>query len=241
MPKQQAAIIVNATRSEVVPVPDIQSLIDRAQVLSQKVDWWNTAMIWAVAFAAIAAIAVGVATWKVVSRSKELGDVQEQLNLVLRGQVATLETRAATAEAELLRLQQQRLPRTLKFESNESLQALIASLKKTPFSAEILYKKGDGEASWFAEQIRGLLLSAEWKVPHPTPIPENVSANAVEGLKAQPDGVTLITKNNSDKDKPDDPEAILTTLLSKSLGVVARSADANLSDNSVKIIILQKP
>jgi hypothetical protein len=147
----------------------------------------------------------------------------------------------AKAQAQVLRLQQQRLPRTLKFDSNESLQALVESLKHKPFTAEILYKKGDGEASWFAEQIRGLLLSAGWTVPHPTPIPEDMSASAVERLKAQPDGVTLITKTSSDKDKPEDPETILTALLSKSLGSVARSPDAALPDKFVRIIILQKP
>jgi hypothetical protein len=147
----------------------------------------------------------------------------------------------AKAQAEVLRLQKQRLPRALEFESNESLQALIASLKHKPFTAEISYKKGDGEASWFAEQVRGLLLSAGWKVPHPAPIPEEMSADAVEKLKAQPDGVTLITKKSSDNDKPDDPEAILTSLLSKSLGAIARSPDANLPDNFLRIIILQKP
>lgn len=147
----------------------------------------------------------------------------------------------AKAQAELLRLQQQRLPRTLKFDSNESLQALVESLKHKPYIAEILYKKGDGEASWFAEQIRGLLLAAGWTVPHPAPIPEDMSANAVEKLKAQPDGVTLITRKSSDRDKPDDPESILADLLSKSLGTVALSPDANLPDNFVRIIILQKP
>jgi len=147
----------------------------------------------------------------------------------------------AKAQAEVLRLQKQRLPRTLEFESNESLQTLIASLKSTPFTAEISYKKGDGEASWFAEQIRGLLLSAGWKVPHPAPIPEDMSANAVEKLHAQPDGVTLVTKKSSDKDKPNDPEAVLTNLLSKSLGTVARRPDATIPDNLLRIIILQKP
>src|SRR3989442_13315644 len=106
----------------------------------------------------------------------------------------------ANAQAEVLRLQQQRLPRTLKFDSNESLQALIATLRQTAFTAEILYKKGDGEASWFAEQIRGLLLSAGWKVAHPTPISEDLSANAVEKIHAQPDGVTLISKKSSVED-----------------------------------------
>ncbi|PYU01304.1 MAG: hypothetical protein DMG38_04615 [Acidobacteria bacterium] len=98
-----------------------------------------------------------------------------------------------------------------------------------------------GEASWLAEEIRGLLLSAGWKVPHSTAIPEDMSANAVEKLHAQPLGVTIITKKSSDKDKPGDPESILANLLSKSFGTVARSWDASFSDNFLRVIILQKP
>src|ERR1700687_6159644 len=105
MPPQQTAIIANATRSEVERVPDIQSLIDRSQALGQKVDSWNTAMLWALAFAAIAAIAVGIATWMVVTRSKQLGDVQNELTLRLRSQVATLEIAAGNTAKNLLVLQ----------------------------------------------------------------------------------------------------------------------------------------
>ena len=46
---------------------------------------------------------------------------------------------------------------------------------------------------------------------------------------------------SSDKDKPNDPEAVLTNLLSKSLGTVARRPDATIPDNFLRIIILQKP
>lgn len=86
-------------------MPEIQSLIARAQTLGQKVDWWNSAMLCALAVAAIAAIAVGVATRKVVINSKELSAVQEQLNLALRGKVATLEISAADAGQQLAGLQ----------------------------------------------------------------------------------------------------------------------------------------
>jgi len=179
-------------------------------------------------------------TGKVATLQKAASDAkaaQQRIEIDLEKQRGE----TAKAQAELLWLQRQHLPRTLRFDSNDSLQALIASLKHTPFTAEILCKKGDGEAFWFAEQIRGLLLSAGWKVPHPAPIPEEMSANAVEGLKIQPDGVTLITKESSDKDRPEGPEIMLTNLLSKSLGTVARSWDANLPDNYLRIIILQKP
>lgn len=105
MPQRQTSIIANATRSEVEKVSDIQSLINRAQSLGQKVDWWNSAMLWALTFAAIAAIAVGIATWMVVTRSKQLGDVQDELTLRLRSQVATLELAAGNTSKDVLVLQ----------------------------------------------------------------------------------------------------------------------------------------
>jgi len=197
-------------------------------------DWANIGLIFSLAAGVISTVLL---VWMGNVKESYLKTHLEQFTIDLEKQKGE----TANAQAEVLRLQQQRLPRTLKFDSNESLQALIATLKQTRFTAEILYKKGDGEAAWFAEQIRGLLLSAGWAVPHSAPIPEDMSANAVEKLKAQPDGVTLITKKNSDKDKPGDPEPILANLLSKSLGTVARSWDANLPDNSIRVIILQKP
>jgi hypothetical protein len=69
------------------------------------VDWWNTAMLWALAFAAIAAIAVGIATWKVVTLSKQMGDAQDELTLNLRSKVATLEIAAGSTAKDLLGLQ----------------------------------------------------------------------------------------------------------------------------------------
>ena len=202
------------------------------------VELWKSIFDWAtVALAALTFVALAGALITGNILNERQGKQLQQFTIDLEKQKGE----TAVAQAEVLRLQEQRLPRSLKFESNESLQALIASLKHTPFRAEIVYKRGDGEAVWFAEQIRGLLLSAGWKVPHPAPLPEEMSAYAVEKLHAQPDGVTLITKKSSVSDKPDSPEAILTQLLSKSLVRAARSSDANFPDNFLRLIILQKP
>ena len=61
MAQQQTEIIANATRSE-AEVSEIQSLIARAGELSRGADWWNAAMLWALVFTAIAAIAVVLTT-----------------------------------------------------------------------------------------------------------------------------------------------------------------------------------
>lgn len=60
-------------------MPEIQSLTVRAQALSQSVDRWNAATIWALVFTALAAIAVLVTTAIALKQAKRLADVQRQL------------------------------------------------------------------------------------------------------------------------------------------------------------------
>lgn len=78
MPQQQPATIVNATRSE-AEVSEIQSLIGRAGELGQGADWWNAAMLWALVFTAIAAIAVLFSTRMALRRAKQLSVVQDRI------------------------------------------------------------------------------------------------------------------------------------------------------------------
>ena len=205
---------------------------------SMSVELWKTIFDWAtvvlIAFT-VGSGAGALITGDIIAKRREAKLHQFEMDIEKQ------KDETAKSQAEVLRLQKQRLPRTLEFDSNDSLQELIASLKRTPLTAEILYKNGDGEASWLAEQIRGLLLSAQWIVPRPAPIPESVAANAVEQLKAGVDGVTLITKQSSEHDKPGSAETLLGNLLVKSLGSIARSWDESLPDNFIRIIILQKP
>jgi hypothetical protein len=105
MPSQLLPISASAARTGAGEVSEIQSLINRAQTLSQSVDWWNAAILWALAFAAVAAVWVGIATWRVVTQAKRLSEVQEELNLTLRKQVATLEIAAGSTAKDLLGLQ----------------------------------------------------------------------------------------------------------------------------------------
>ena len=59
---------------------EIHSLTLRVQSLSHSVDWWNTAVIWGLALAAIAAVFVVIATRIVVSRTGELSAAQDLLS-----------------------------------------------------------------------------------------------------------------------------------------------------------------
>src|SRR5260370_34003096 len=52
---QHTSTTASATHSEGEKMSEIQSLTLRVQSLIHSVDWWNTAMIWGLALAAIAA------------------------------------------------------------------------------------------------------------------------------------------------------------------------------------------
>src|SRR5260370_7244271 len=110
----------------------------RLRVSSMSVELWKTLFDWAtvvlIAFTVVsgagALITGDIITKRLEAKLHQFGmDLEKQ-----KGETAI-------AQAEVLRLQQQRLPRTLKFDSNESLQALIASLKHTPLRKRF-YPKG---------------------------------------------------------------------------------------------------
>ncbi len=78
MTQQQTEVIANATKSE-AEVSEIQSLIARAGELSRGADRWNAAMLWALVFTAIAAIAVVLTTRMALRRAKQLSGVQDRI------------------------------------------------------------------------------------------------------------------------------------------------------------------
>jgi hypothetical protein len=80
--------MARATTSEGEKVPEIQSLTARVEQLTQDVDWWNTAIIWALVFAAMAAVAVVVTTRIALVRAKQLSDMQDKLIRAKDGQLA---------------------------------------------------------------------------------------------------------------------------------------------------------
>jgi hypothetical protein len=61
-------------------LPTIQALADRVQDFSDKVDFWNLLMVWGLAIAALAAIAVGISTRLVIVRSGQLAAAQVDLD-----------------------------------------------------------------------------------------------------------------------------------------------------------------
>jgi hypothetical protein len=173
----------------------------------------------------------------------------EHDNLALRGSVANLETQAAEArtkqaqaEASLYELQRQRLPRMLRFDSQESLNAMIESLRQNPLTTEIVYKRDDSEAYSLAYQIWAVLSSAGWHVSKPAPISQDIPADKIlEDLGAQPLGVSIAIKAIPNNPKPNDPYSVLTGALAKTLGQISVGRAPSLPDNVVRIIVMPKP
>jgi hypothetical protein len=186
MPQQQTKIIANATRSEVENMPEIQSLALRVGELSRSVDFWNQLMIWGLAVAATAAVFIVVATRIVVSRTGQLSiaqdllreakDRQLQLDLSQKGielgnlnaavdaaktEVAKQQTRAASAEKDLLELQQRLAHRRISPDEQTKLAA-----KLLPYAGSIVAvtKLGESEASRFADDLLAVFTKAKWDV-----------------------------------------------------------------------------
>jgi hypothetical protein len=98
------------TTSEGENVPDIQPLASRVQPLQDSVDGWNTGLVWATAFAGVAAAVLAVTTFVVIRRTKDLAAAQyrlaeakdKQLGVDLKGKDVEIAKLNETAEREAL-------------------------------------------------------------------------------------------------------------------------------------------
>jgi hypothetical protein len=109
MTTQQQPTIANANSSEAIN-SEIRSITSQTHDLGRDVDAWNMGMLWALIFAALAAVTVVVTTRMVIVKSGQLGEKQtllaaakdRQLQLDLaekRGQIEALRVEADTAQA----------------------------------------------------------------------------------------------------------------------------------------------
>jgi hypothetical protein len=102
---------------------EIQSLTLRVQSLIHSVDWWNTAMIWGLALAAIAAVFVVIATRVVVTRTGELSTAQDLLSEAKDRQ---LREDLKAKDLEIEKLRQQAIPRRLSTEQRNRLSSALS-------------------------------------------------------------------------------------------------------------------
>lgn len=182
-------------------MPEIQSLTLRAQDLTRSVDRWNTAMIWTLVFAAIAAILVVVATSVAFKRAKQLAGVQvELLHLKDAGletdlkdkdvkiaeaskKAAEANERAASLEVEAAQLREQ-----LSTQERRGTLLMNPRIRKQ-FDSRINGFAGqyfdvvscgleESEISYFSMSIWGTLQGAGWTIGKI----ENNSPSCSEGL-----------------------------------------------------------
>ena len=156
----------------------IQGLIDHAHDLSQKVDWWNGAMLWTLILAAIAATLVVITTRMVILRSGQLADAQNEI-IELKESEASLKIAAAqkaageaneraaeanekTEREKLARLELERgvSPRRLTGEQRAELTKLLRRVKA---GVAIVSPITDGEASDFADDLDSAIKGASWE------------------------------------------------------------------------------
>ncbi len=132
--------------------------------------------------------------------AKENASKAEQQNLILRGEVAKLEIKAADAQRSLLELQERLKPRHL---TEEQVKHLAATLKdKSPGDVWLFCKSGDEEACNLGQQIFKVLKLAGWNIVNDTLHDltihtENVSSVVgvvitVKDLKDVPIGITVL-------------------------------------------------
>ncbi len=154
-------------------MPDFQALTLRIERLSQGMNRWNTAMIWALVFTALAAIAVVVTTSMALVRAKQLARAQTELSQAKDNQVALdlkekdvkIAELIGEAEKEKLarvRLEDQVSPRRLTGEQKTELTKL---LEKYPDTVGIVIVSTllDTESSDFADDFDAAIGNAKWK------------------------------------------------------------------------------
>lgn len=142
------------------PMSEIQALTLRAERLSQGVDWWDNAMIWALVFAAIAAVAVVVTTRLALVRAKELSDTERKIGNIKEVEGDRAKKEAAEAQ---LKLDQWLAKKVIaRFAEPPDFEPLK---RFDNIRAKVLYKEGDGEAFMYAQTILQMLDGIGWRVP----------------------------------------------------------------------------
>ena len=134
--------------------------------------WWNTAVLVSLALAAMAAVAVLVATRAVImlqnQEAKDNSDALERYKLEVTAKVAESNERAANLEKEAAdaRLEQEKLKAQLAWQtmSRQAAETLTRRLSTKPGSVNVQYVANDPEAHAFAIQIANVFDSAGWTV-----------------------------------------------------------------------------
>lgn len=165
--------MASAKRSEGENTPEIESLTARVRDLSQSVDWWNSAMIWGLALAALAAVFVLIATRVVVTRAAQLSSAQDSLSSAkdrrLQSDLKDKDVKIAEANLARIKVEQSIAWRRLTPQQQSDIGSALRRFGAQ--SASLWYgSASDKEAETFALEIASALHKANWRVFRPAVI-----------------------------------------------------------------------
>lgn len=179
---------------------DIPALTSAAQRLSEKVDFWNWAIVAAMIFAAFAATVLVTFQTIAFKRAKQLSDIQNSL---------LSDANQSTEKLRQRNLQLEKLlsPRVLAIRGLPDGKSNIDELKKFAGTKIILVSIHDAEALHAAGSIKWFLEKAGWNVVVTVPIdPFSASVRI-------PDGVTLIRAREGDTGRNEQLAKVFMTVL----------------------------
>jgi len=148
-------------------------------------DWWNTALLIALAATVLAAVAVAFTTYAVINTQKrkaiESAQEFERYKVGVEERVADAKRDAANAHLETERLRSQVAWRRI---SQGQHDKLVQALSSRRFSMYFEYSQADPEATQFAEDVFRTLKdipSINVYPPHPLVVPPAPSGVTVSG------------------------------------------------------------
>jgi hypothetical protein len=155
---------------------ELTSLASRSTELVSKVDFWNSAVLWALFITALAAGAIVLSQRMAFVRAKQLADVQDRIASIkeadasehakkLETDLAKQQERAANAEKTLLELQERVKIRHLSFEQRNKLVKVLkeaADEKQPKGPIRINRLMLDETAQAFATELRDAFSAGGW-------------------------------------------------------------------------------
>ncbi|UQR67319.1 hypothetical protein [Bradyrhizobium sp. C-145] len=174
-------------------------------------------MLISLGFAALAAVAVGIATTAVVrlqhleaeeatrqleaykseaatkiSAADAKGQTAEAEAAKAQAQIEEARARQKEAELKLEQLRKQIAPRRL---NREEFISDLSTQPKAP--TEVMYLRDDPESFEFAQEIAFAMQEAGWEITSRRPIPPSMDPDAITAMSVggQPSGVTVVTSS----------------------------------------------
>jgi hypothetical protein len=184
---QESAIITNATSLEDESMSEIDALAAKVVQLSSAADFWNKAMLWGLAAAALAAVFIVITTRLAILRTSQAGEAQAELEKAkdrvladdlktkdlqieeMRAKAAGLDKEAAALRAQLVKQDS----RGHLLEDATKRATVISALK--PFAGTKVAirwcPKGfsDNEMTFLSLHLMGVFTEAKWAVVDVSP------------------------------------------------------------------------